>query len=374
MRREDRMSFRQYLAASGVALFSSVSRLLPRVVLESAGFSGWLAPLAALPLLIGLVWLMGRLLTVEGRKVGLAESLLVRLGPWGGRIVGALLALWLVFYGGVVLRSGGERILATVYPGAGLPLFLGGGLFLSLVFALGRLQWAGRNAFVTLLLFVGILAVVLSAALPSLHWEYLWPPNLNRWSGIGHGALWAADILSPWVWFSFLRGRVTQDEGAFPRAVRGVLLLCLITLLFLLATIGDLGPELALRQQFPFYVMIKNLRLLNLMERFDAVIVVLWMTTDYVFIGMLLYSASAALHFLSGSRKREGWVLLCALGMLASALFSGCNAFRFAWVSERLIPALNLGLTFFLLPAIALFPAKKENSQFSKKGVDKRFW
>ena len=57
--------------------------------------------------------------------------------------------------------------------------------------------------------------------------------------------------------------------------------------------------------------------------------------------------------------------------MLASALFSGGDAFRFAWVSDRLIPALNLGLTFFLLPVIALFPAKKENSRFSKKDVDK---
>ena len=169
-------------------------------------------------------------------------------------------------------------------------------------------------------------------------------------------------MLSPWVWFSFLRGRVTDDERSFPRSVRGVLLLCLLSLLFLLTVIGDLGPELALRQQFPFYVMIKNLRLLNLLERFDAVIVVLWMTTDYVFVGMLLFSASAALHYLSGSRRREGWVLLCALGMLASALFSGVTAFRFAWVSDRLIPAINLGLAFFLLPLIALFPAKKENS------------
>ncbi len=365
------MSFRQYMAAVGVALFSPVTRLLPKAVLEPAGFSGWLAPLAALPLLLGLVWIMGRLLTVEGGKRGLMEALAARLGLWGGKAVGALLTLWVLFYGGVALRAGSERILSTVYPDAALPLFLGGGLLLSLVFAFGKLRWAGRSAFVTLLFFAAILTIVFAAALPALHGDYLWPPELCRRRGIGLAALAAADVLSPWVWFSFLRGRVTEDERSFPRSVRGVLLLCLLTLLFLLATIGDLGPELALRQQFPFYVMIKNLRLPNLMERFDAVIVVLWLMTDYVFIGMLLLSASEALRALTGSRRRETWVPLCGAGTLLSALLAGENAFRFAWVSERLIPAVNLGLAFVLLPLIALLSAKKENLQISKKGVDK---
>lgn len=367
MKREDGMSFRQYMAAVGVALFSPVTRLLPKAVLEPAGFSGWLAPLAALPLLLGLVWLMGRLLTLEGRKVGLGDALLARLGPWGGRIIGTLLALWMLLYGGVVLRAGSERILSTIYPDAALPLFLGGGLVLGLTFALGHLRWAGRSAFITLLFFTGILAVVFAAALPSLHWSYLWPPELVRWRGIARGALSVADVLSPWVWFSFLRGGVTEDERSFPRSVRGVLLLCLATLLFLLATIGDLGPELALRQQFPFYVMIKNLRLLNLLERFDAVIVVLWMMTDYVFVGMLLLSASTAFHVLSGSRRRESWVPLCALGMLLFAVFGGANAFRFAWISEKLIPAVNLGLSFLLLPLIALFSPKRKFEKLEKR-------
>ncbi len=364
MRREDGMSFRQYAAAALVSLFSPVTRLLPKAVLHSAGFSGWLAPLAALPLLLLLVWLTERLLCPEGRRLGLAEALEARLGPRAGKAVSALLVLWLLFYGGVILRSGSERIISTVYPDSALPLFLGGSLLLSLIFALGKLRWAGRSAFVTLLFFAGILAVVFAAALPALHWDYLWPPELKRWQGIGLAALPVADALSPWVWFGFLRGRVGEDERAFPRAVRGVLLLTALTLLFLMTTVGDLGAELALRQQFPFYVMIKNLRLLNVLERFDGVIVVLWMMTDYVFVGMLLLSASTALQVLSGSRRREPWAALCALGMLLSAVFCAGDAFRLTLLSERLVPAVNLCLVFLFLPVMALLPPKKENLRF----------
>ncbi len=367
MRRADSMTFRQYLAAVGVSLFSPVTRLLPGAVLEAAGFSGWLAALLALPLLIGLAWVMGRLLTVEGRKAGLAEALTARLGPRAGRLAGGALVLWLLFYGGVILRSGSERILSTVYPGAGLPLFLGGGLVLALVFALGKLRWAGRSAFVTMLFFAGILAVVFAAALPALHWDYVWPPELRRRPGIARAVLPVADVLSPWVWFSFLRDRVEEDARAFPRAVRGLCFVCLLTAVFLLTTIGDLGPELALRQQFPFYVMIKNLRLLNVLERFDAVIVVLWMLTDYVFLGMLLLSGAAALQRLSGSSRREPWAALCVLGMLLSAVFCAPDAFRLAWLSERLIPIVNLCLVFLLLPLIALLPAREKTPEKLEK-------
>ena len=96
------------------------------------------------------------------------------------------------------------------------------------------------------------------------------------------------------------------------------------------------------------------------------------MMTDYVFVGMLLLSASVGFQRLSGSRRRETWVLFCAAGMLLSAVFGAGDAFRFAWISERLAPSVNLCLAFLLLPLIALFPPKKENLQFSKKGVDKR--
>ncbi len=367
MKREDVMSFRQYSAAVGVALFSPVTRLLPKAVLEKAGFSGWLAPLGALGPLMGLVWLTGRLLKADGRRLGLADALLCRLGPVAGRAAAGLLALWLWFYGGVILRSGGERILSTVYPTSALPLFLGGGLILGLVFASGKLRWAGRCAAVTALFFAGILAVVFATALPALHWDYLWPPDLSRWPDILLGALPVVNVLSPWVWFSFLRDRVAEDEKAGPRAIRGVLCLVLLTLLFLVTTVGDLGAELALRQQFPFYVMIKNLRLFNVLERFDAVIVVLWMMTDEVCVGMLLLSAGSALQRVTGSARRELWVLLGGLGMLLSALLTGGDAFRFAWVSERLVPAVNLCLAFVLLPLICLLPVRKENLKIFEK-------
>lgn len=366
MTEKDGMTFRQYLAAIGLSVFSPLSRRLPEAVLERAGFSGWLAPLVALPLLLGAAALLRRLTTAEGRAIGLGESLERRLGRVPGKVITVLLVLWLVFYGGSVLRSGGERIISTVYPTASLSIFLPLLLILSLVFALGKLRWAGRSALVLRLFFVPTLLLALLLALPSVKGAYVWPPSLRSPGRLLLAGLPVMETTAPWVCFSFLRGRVEEDEKSLPRAFRGIFLLSLLTLLLLLAVIGDMGPELAGRQQFPFFVMVKNLRLFNLMERFDALIVGLWMTTDFVFVGMLLTSASLALQGVCGSRGRKGWVILCAAGMLGTAVFVSRDAFAFYHVSEKLVPAVNLGIVFLLLPLAALFPLKKKSEKSGK--------
>ncbi len=363
MTEKDSMTFRQYLAAIGLSVFSPMSQRLPEAVLDHAGFSGWLAPLIALPILLGVAALLRYLTAAEGRAVGLGESLEGRLGRVPGKLLTVLLVFWLVFYGGFILRSGGERIISTVYPTASLSIFLPLLLALSLVFALGKLRWASRSTLVLRLFFMATLVLVLALALPSVKGAYVWPPSLRRPGKLLLAALPVAEMTTPWVCFAFLRGRVSEDENSLPRAFRGILLLTLLTLLLLLTVIGDMGPELTGRQQFPFFVMVKNLRLFNLMERFDALIVGLWMMTDYVFVGMLLASASTVLQDLSGSRGRKAWVVLCAAGMLGTAVFISRDAFAFCHVSEKLVPAVNLGIVFLLLPLTALFPLKKKNSK-----------
>ena len=364
--REDSLSFRQYAAAIGVSLFSPVSRLLPEAVLKRAGFSGWLSPLPALPLLLGLVWCMQRLLSPEGETLGLGQALERRLGTFGGKGASALLSLWTVAYGGLILRSGAERILSTLYPMGSLPFFMGAMLVLGLVFACNPLRWAGRCAMVTALFFAGILGLVFLMALPGVHLAALWPPDLSRSGDIALGALPVADVLSRWVCFAFLRGRVSEAEGARRRAFRGMLALTALTVLFQLTTVGSLGPELALRQQFPFYVMIKNLRLFGGAERFDALALVLWVLTDFVCVGMLLASASEGLRGVFGSERRERWVLPCAGGMLLGGLFLFRDAFGLLSVSQYVFPAINLGLSFGFVPLLAVLRTGKKNLKKEK--------
>ena len=359
MKNADTMTYRQFLAACCASVFSPLSRLLPRAVLHFAGFSGWLAPLLALPLLLLLLFALRRLLTVEGRAVGLEEALELRLGRIPGKILSLLLGLWLVFYGGFLLRSGGERLLSTVYHSGRLLFFLLALLGLSTVFAMGKLRWAGRSAAISLLLFGGALAIVLILAIPVVRPAHLWPPMLTELPGIAKSALPVADVLSPWVYFTFLRGRVIEGGDRKHGGLFAVVLMTIVSLLFLVATIGVLGAELCEDQQFPFFIMLKNLTLFHVMERFDALILAIWMMTDYISIGMSLLSASTAFCDVFGKWERRTYVLPLAAAMLLAACFMAPDAFVFDDISNMLVPAINLSLAFLLLPMVSLLPRKK---------------
>lgn len=354
MKPRDLVTFRQYCAAAFIAMFSPVSRLLPHAALELAGISAWVGVLLAAPVLLGLVWVVERLLRVEGQSCGLSKALCLRLGRPVGKGLSLLYGLWLVVYAGFLLRSGAERLLSTVYTTGSLGFFLIAMLLVCLIASLGRVSSAVRSAAVLMLLFVGSLLLIYAMALPELRLRYLWPPDLLHPGRLARSAVPVMDVMSPWVGFSFLRGYVAPEPDSARKGMRRVLIQAAFVLLLMVTTVGILGPELALRHQFPFFVMIKDLSLFDVMERFEPVVVVLWVITDYTCLTMLLLSAAQALRDAVGAGERRAYVPFCAGGVLACGFLLAPNAFRFARLSEQIVPAVNLSVVFLLMPFLLL--------------------
>ena len=351
--REDTVTLRQYMATVFVALFSPMSRLLPKAAVELAGSSGWVSPLLAWLPLAGLMVLMHRLLRFGDRSVGLGEALCRSLGNFPGKAVCLVLAAWLTFYGGFLLRSGAERLISTVYPSAGPGFFLPATLGLCVLAAAGKLRHAFRCGSVILLLFGFTLLLIYVLALPSLRLEYIWPLRLTEPGKLVLSAFPAMDVLSPWVYFSFLRGYVREDENALARGLRGLTVTALGSLLLLLSTVGVLGAELTKGQQYPFFIMIKNLTVFHVIQRIEPLVVTVWLMTDFVCVTLVLLSAAEALGCVFPG-KRSRYALACGLGMLVLSAFIAPDALAMARLSNLVVPEINLGISFLLLPLIGL--------------------
>ncbi len=365
--KRDVVTFRQYALTIFVALFSPVSRLLPKAVVEVAGISGWVAPLLAFFPLLGLIWLVEKLLTVDGVTCSLADALCRRLGKVPGKIVSVLYGLWITVYCGFLLRSGGERLLSTVYPTAQLPLFLVAMLVPVLIAAMGTLRHAVRSAVVLMLFFVCALLAVNLLALPNVKLRYLLPVNILKPGRLLLSAVPVVNVLSTWVNFSFFRNRVVRDEKVLRRSAGYLAVMILMVELLQLTTVGILGPELSLRHQFPFFIMIKNLTFFNVIERIEPVVVMIWLLTDYVFITMQLMSAGEALRSAFGASGRACCVFPCAIAMLVISFVIAKNAFQFMWISNVVIPIINLFVVFIMLPIILILSGFKKKHEKKKK-------
>ncbi len=347
--RDDTVSFRQFAVSGALLTLSPASRLLPKAALELGGRSCWLAVFPAFGALLLLLLAARALLRGSGGLLAVLETVLGRVP---GRAAAVLVSLWLSLYCGFILRSGAERLLSTVYESGTLWFFLLSMAAVALVPALGRVSTAARAAELSMLLLAPILLLLFLFALPEIKPEYLLPVEPWRAGGLAAAALPMLDACTLWVYLGFL-GKYRR-KGSFRRAaaLRWAALAMAAVLFTVLCTAGILGPESAKHQQYPFFVMVSNIRLFNVLERIEPLIVLIWVLTDQALLSLLLLSSAESLRDCFALKSRRVPVLLCGAVMLAAAFVLVGNAFELERLSERVVPIVNLSLTAIGIPLL----------------------
>ena len=105
MNSDNRFNRRQQLALGTVIMLSPALRLFPSQSVIMAGRASWLCAAAAVPLLLAWLYFMSSFMSHRQRGEGLPELILRTLGPIAGKITLAVLSLWFLIYGGLVLLS-----------------------------------------------------------------------------------------------------------------------------------------------------------------------------------------------------------------------------------------------------------------------------
>lgn len=60
-------------------------------------------------------------------------------------------------------------------------------------------------------------------------------------------------------------------------------------------TVGTFGAELAQNLHYPFFAMIRGIRIFDLLDRVEALVVAQWVITDFILVSMLLQICSGTL-------------------------------------------------------------------------------
>ena len=121
---EGKIALRQLLCLLFAALLSPTVRVLPGRTAAAAGAAGWLCTLTALPVLLGLCWVLFALFRTAGPEDGLAQIFQRALGRLPGKALALLYLLWGLCLLCVNARLFALRLLSTSYRNAPLKLFL----------------------------------------------------------------------------------------------------------------------------------------------------------------------------------------------------------------------------------------------------------
>ena len=355
----------QLLAVFFIALMSPTIRLFPRTIIELAGSAAWLSPIAALAAAPGLLWLLKKLHGKCEAAGGLGALLLRCLGGAAGRAVLAVFALWHLFYAGFVLRAGADRFVVMVYPASGPAVFIFTVLALSLLAALHDFRALARSAVLFRAVFLAVLVLLFAAALPDLHPKNLLPVS---WKDTPNILLGATQIFNPLFFlvnFLFLRQPIAEDRGFYRSYLFWISMLLIISAMLCVTAIGSFGAELSIRFNYPFFVMVRNLSLLDIFDRIEALIITLWVFSDFIMVSLMLFIADADLRLLfkldaptgAGLLPLRGgrwltWLAAAAAGVIAMLLTE--NTLQFHGAVARFVANSSAALIVGLLPLCLL--------------------
>jgi len=354
--RPDVLSRRQLALLLWCALISPLIRQAPGAMVSAAGEGVWLSALSCMPAaaVLGLLW--GRYLRSRRAGEGLGELFCRCLGDAPGRAAAALCALWVSFAAGFELRSGADRFVSAVYPESPVWLFGGVMLLLGAGAALGRLKALGRCAELIAPALGAVFALVFLFCLPNMEVRNLWPLPPGSLAGTAKGALPLLNALSTGALLGFLGDRV--EKGPLGAAFALPLLaLAGLGALLCAATVGTFGPGLTEQMNYPFFVMIRSVRIAHLLERIEALVVAQWVAADFLLLGTLLQVSSTALStalFGAGARRRALSVWLCLPPLLSGAVLCAPTALALRRAARELIPLGTAALTLLLIPGILI--------------------
>lgn len=348
------------------ALLAPALRLIPRRTAYFAGRACWVSIPTAIPFILLDIWFLTAFMKNRRPGEGLREMMFRALGPVFGAGACAVFAAWMVFYCGFILRSGSERFVSTIYPSSHPWFFVAvmGGM--GLAAALGRPERLARVAKVLLPAAVIILALVVGLSMTTMDFAELVPVKFSDAAPILKGSVTATNAVCALLTYScFLEGDAPKKQGRFRMWAMWLIPVSIFLLLLCAATIGNFGSGLTADLNYPFFSMVRNIRILKTVERIEAIIVAMWVLPDFVLVSMLLIIASRSIISLLGylpadaekqpllSMKCGRFVVpLCAAAACAVSQAIAPDAFALEHYSHTVIPELNMALIFVLLPVI----------------------
>ena len=348
---EQRLTEKQFWALGGLAVLSPLLRLLPGMACGLSGGGAWLSCLMALAPLGGFA-----VLWYFVRQKGPLGQQLTEQGTVG-RILLALLTLWFWLYGGVLLRSGAARFVTAMNVFRG---WLPYGVLLLLMTVPAALKGPKplfRAAEIFLPVLTVVLCVSLLAAIGQMDWREL--TRIPKSGKLLHGAVPLWNLGSGMLFYSgFFR---TGDPPKLRKLLKWLLRLSLTAAAICAAAAGMLGAEVTAKLSQPFFVLLRNLSLSDAFERFEALIVGMWVLPDFAMLAMLLLLSRETAE---SAVKKPGrmFVLPGAMMMLLFAAILGKNAFRLTLWSEQIVPVATLILTISVPLFLLLFKNSKSGS------------
>lgn len=352
---KDVISTRQFMAMAFVSVLSTLLHRAPETTANAGGVpASWLAPFAAAIPIFFIAWIMNRLMRSRNEGEGLTEVFVKALGSGGGKLLALVFAVWAVFYAGILLRSGGERLASTVYRSESLSVFIILTAIIALIGAAGKLTALASSAEIFVLFMAGMFLIVFGFSITDIETENLLPVSYLDTVPVLRASLPIVSTISPFVFLYFLAGRVKKEEKALKVTVHWLISILVVATALLITTIGALGVNLMGKVQSAFFTIAQNISIFGTVQRIESIVVGVWVAADFVMIASMMMVACEIITVAFGISCRRIPTLLVGVVAALTAFLCAPNAFILDKIFVHVVPVVTISLIYIVMPVLLI--------------------
>ncbi|AZN43085.1 GerAB/ArcD/ProY family transporter [Paenibacillus albus] len=264
------------------------------------------------------------------------------VGPFLGWLIGFSYLLYFMYIASRNMRDFIDLLTAAAYDAT--PMFALGAFMLiavGYIISLG-IEVFGRTAFIFFMLccfvFLFIIALVLLSDLSDFHriepvlgdgWKPVWKALLPTGLTFPFGEMIVMTMFLPYLNKKYKAVRISIGAMAF-----SAILLCVATFV----NISVLGVEIASRATFPLFTSLSRLRLAEIVQRLDSVVLFLLIITSFFKIGTFMFASILAARDLFKISNYKTLVMPIGIIVLLTSLTVAGNLTEHLKEGLKLVP------------------------------------
>jgi spore germination protein (amino acid permease) len=345
-----RMSIRQAAIIFFVMTASPGIRIFPQFVAKIVGKAGWLTPIVAIIPMILLILIINSFFK-NNKEANLCDIYYKVLGNVTGRIILFLYLLWILMLTALYVRFYAERVLTSMMPHTSITFLIITMVILVFitvrrgVILITRFSEAFFGIFIAtlgLIFIMGISRIKLSNYM-NVSYQDVWPMIKASY---GLFSIWGY-----WLYVFFFGEKINKNENIKKFGFQALFLIVIMNTLILMVIIGSMGPYLTANITLPFFILTKNISILDVVERVESIALALWVISDFILITILTYVTVSIMKSIFKLSEIK-WVTSPLIVFEAiGSLFFFRNIFELETFSRAIVLPGNIVFE-FLIPAI----------------------
>lgn len=322
---------------------SSILRQIPRALAEDAGRSGYLSPLwsvlATVPLTAIIILLIR---TYPGLSI--YEIMVQLIGKFLSKVFILAYLLWLLLSVTAKVTAYGLTLQLTLMTGTKSEFFMAVLAVLVFYALLRGIKTIFRFSELTLGTVFILFIIMFICAISRIRGDYLLPVSVTHVKSTIMASRHVIAVGGNMIIALFFADKfgIAVTKQQIRRLWFGVIAFTAFTFIIVLFTFGISGTSLTANMPFPFYITVKSISFFNIFERFEVLVTLVCLLSDFIAVCIMVVLLLRCLTWLFNLNESFYLCIPMAMVIFYLTYYVSSTQFEFNFLYRYIIENLNL--------------------------------